>query len=86
MDWIQDAGEEAVINQELDIRLGSQSKGLVLTECGHNVVALAGILQTFIHHFLNSVIPTLWLIDVKKAAETVIGTWVQVLSQLVTCC
>jgi hypothetical protein len=80
-DWIQYAREEAAINRELEIRLGSQAKGLVLTEHGPNVDALVDILLTSMYNFLNSVIPTLWPSDVTKAAETVIGTGLPVLSQ-----
>jgi hypothetical protein len=31
-DWIEDAGEEAAINRELEITLGSRANGLALPE------------------------------------------------------
>ena len=71
-DWIEDAGEEAAINRELEITLGSRANGLALPERGLGVVALADVLEKFIQNFPNSVIPTLWLTDVTKAAETTI--------------
>jgi hypothetical protein len=71
-DWIEDAGEEAAINRELEITLGSRANGLAFPERGPGVVALADVLEKFIQNFPNSVIPTLWLTDVTKAAETMI--------------
>ncbi|KAF8233017.1 hypothetical protein L208DRAFT_1396303 [Tricholoma matsutake] len=63
-DWIEDAGEEAATNRELEVILGSRAKGLVLPECG----------PKFIYSFPNSVLPLLWLTDITKAAETAIVT------------
>jgi hypothetical protein len=48
-DWIQDAGEEAATNRELEVILGSRAKGLVLPERGPGIVTLANVLGNFIH-------------------------------------
>jgi hypothetical protein len=45
LDWIEDAGEEATTNRELEVRLGSRAEGLVLPERGPGVVALANVLE-----------------------------------------
>jgi hypothetical protein len=71
-DWVEDSGEEAATNRELEVKLGSRVNGLVLPERGPGVVALANVLEKFIQNFPDSVIPTLWLTDVTKAAETAI--------------
>ncbi|KAI0255503.1 hypothetical protein BJV78DRAFT_1176133 [Lactifluus subvellereus] len=69
VDWIQDAGEEAAINRELEVILGSRAKGLVLPERGPGVVAVANVLENFIQSFLNPAPPTLWPEDITRAAE-----------------
>lgn len=73
-DWIEDAGEEAATNRELEVILGSRAKGLVLPERGPGVVELANVLEKFSYSFPNSVLPMLWLTDITKAAETAIVT------------
>jgi len=46
---------------------------LILKECRPGLVALSNVLKKFIQNFPDSVILTLWLTDVTKAAETVIS-------------
>ncbi len=71
-EWVEDAGEEAAINRELEVILGSRAKGLILPERGPGVVALANVLANFISSFPDSVLPTLWLTDVTRAVASTI--------------
>ena len=72
LDWIEDAGEEAAINWELEIMLGSWANGLAFPARELGIVVLVDVLKKFIQNFPNSAISTLWLTDIMKAAETTI--------------
>jgi hypothetical protein len=80
VDFIQENGEEAATNRELEVILGSRATGaLVLPERGPGVVELANVLEKFIQNFPHSALPLLWLTDVTKAAEaTILAAGVQV--------
>ena len=72
-DWIEQEGEEAAINRELEIILCLQAYGLVLPEHGPGIVALANILHNLINAFPNSVLSMIWLEDVMRAAKAAIA-------------
>jgi hypothetical protein len=46
---------------------------LILKECRPGLVALSNVHEKFIQNFPDSVILTLWLTDVTKAAGTMIS-------------
>jgi hypothetical protein len=71
-DWIEENGEEAAINRELEVILGSRARGLVLKERRPGIVILVNVLEKLIQDFPNSVSPMLWLTDVTGAAEAAI--------------
>jgi hypothetical protein len=67
--WVEDAGEEAAVNRELETRLGSRARGPIeFTERGPEVEGLVDVLRLYLTKFPNNVLLEKWLDDSLEGA------------------
>lgn len=70
-DWVEDAGEEAAVNRELEVRLGSRANGPIhLKERGTSIAALANVLERYLLRYPKSAILQEWVSDILASAQS----------------
>ena len=69
-EWVEDAGEEAAVNRELEVQFGSRHMGPIMPkERSPGVVVVADVLKRYLQQFPRSAILEKWVDDITTAAE-----------------